>query len=299
MGKLEDDVDALFRLPLAEFTGARNALAAQLKKGGRADEANFVKALGKPPVSAWAVNQLYWKHRDAFDRLISTGDRFRKAQTSRVSGKVADMRGALDTRRETLLHLSELAAALLQDAGHNPTHDTIRRITTTLEAMSAYASLPDAPRPGRLTHDVDPPGFESLASFVPSAGMKELARAVTSTRPKPIDTPKVEETRQARITAAKASLQEAKSALSEARIRAQTAEADHKKASAEAKEAEKQKREAEERLDKARTASQDAARRARNVAVEVEKASKAFEDAKRNVEKATEELESLFREPAR
>jgi hypothetical protein len=30
--KLEDDVDALFRLPLAEFTAARNTLAARLKK---------------------------------------------------------------------------------------------------------------------------------------------------------------------------------------------------------------------------------------------------------------------------
>ena len=33
--ELEDDVDALFRLPLAEFTGARNALAARLKKSGQ------------------------------------------------------------------------------------------------------------------------------------------------------------------------------------------------------------------------------------------------------------------------
>jgi hypothetical protein len=30
-GKLEDDVDALFQLPLAEFIGARNTLATQLK----------------------------------------------------------------------------------------------------------------------------------------------------------------------------------------------------------------------------------------------------------------------------
>ena len=36
---LEADVDALFRLPLAEFTDARNALAARLKKSGRGDEA--------------------------------------------------------------------------------------------------------------------------------------------------------------------------------------------------------------------------------------------------------------------
>jgi len=33
-GKLEDDLDALFRVPLAEFTGARNALAARLKQSG-------------------------------------------------------------------------------------------------------------------------------------------------------------------------------------------------------------------------------------------------------------------------
>lgn len=74
-GKPEDDVDALFRLPLAEFTGARNALAAKLKKSGRGDEAVRVKALAKPSISAWAVNQLYWNHREAFDRLIASAER--------------------------------------------------------------------------------------------------------------------------------------------------------------------------------------------------------------------------------
>src|SRR5439155_116321 len=72
---LGDDIDALFAVPLTGFTGARNALAARLKQGGRGDEAERVKALGKPSVSAWAVNQLYWKHRKAFDRLIETGQR--------------------------------------------------------------------------------------------------------------------------------------------------------------------------------------------------------------------------------
>jgi hypothetical protein len=309
MSKLDAQVDELFRLPLAEFTGARNALAARLKKEGRVDDSNFVKALSKPPISAWAVNQLYWDHREAFERLITTGDRFRKAQTSRVAGKVADMRGALDSRREALLHLSDLATALLQDAGHNPSPDVLRRITTTLEALSAYASLPNAPRAGRLTQDVDPPGFESLASMIPTAGMKELLqepkrvtsspklRAVdTSTRQKPADSRKLEETRQERIAAAKASLQDAKSALIEARARAQSTEAEQKQANTDAKRAEKDKLEAEERLDKARTALQDATRRARSVAIEVEKAAKALEDAKSNVEKASKELESSFRQ---
>ena len=100
-GKL-NDVDALFRLPLAEFISARKTLAARLKQGGNGNEADRVKALVKPSISAWAVNQLYWNHREAFDRLIATGQRFRQAQTSRSASKVADIRGALDARREVL-----------------------------------------------------------------------------------------------------------------------------------------------------------------------------------------------------
>ena len=315
-GKLEDDVDGLFRLPLAEFTAARNTLAAQLKKVGRGDEADLVKALVKPSISAWTVNQLYWQHREAFDRLIESGGRFHKAQSSRLAGKLADMRRALDARREALMHLSDLATSLLRDAGHNPTPDTIRRITTTLEAMSAYASRSNAPRQGRLTHDVDPPGFESLASLIPGAGMTELTEkparvppsqksgsAAPNTRRKLApddDVRQLEATRKARIAAAKVSLQEAKRVLIQARDRAQSLQAAQKKADAEAKEAEKQSREAEERLEKARAASEDAAQRVRSVAVEVEEAAKSMEDAERTVEKRSEELEKLFREsPAR
>ncbi len=314
--KLDDDVDALFRLPLAEFTDARNSLAARLKKSGRGDEAFLVKALVKPSISAWAVNQLYWNHRDAFDRLIATGERFRQAQASRLARKVADMRGALDGRREALSHLSDLATALLRNAGHNPSLDTVRRITTTLEGMSVYASRSDAPRPGRLTNDVDPPGFESLASLIPDVSMtertkeparvtqsQESGRGVTSTQRKaesPADVRQFEETRQARIADAKASLQEAKRLLTDARARAQSLEATQKKAYAEAKDAEKHRREAEQRFEKARTASEDAARRARSIAAEVEEAAKVVKDAKGTVEKASKELEKLFREsPAR
>jgi hypothetical protein len=297
---------------LAEFTAARNTLAARLKQGGRGNEAERVKGLVKPSISAWAVNQLYWNHRDAFDRLIAPSERFRQAQASRLARKVADMRGALDARREALSHLSALATVLLRNAGHNPTPETIHRITTTLEAISAYASLPDASRPGRLTHDMDPPGFESLASLIPGAGMTELTeetarvtssqksgRDATSAQPRTAsagNARQLEETRQARIAAAKASLQEAKRLVTDARARGQSLEAAQKKAYAEAKDAEKHRRDAEERFEKARAASEDAARHARSIAAEVEEATKVVEDAKRTVEKASKELEKVFRE---
>ena len=259
-GKLNDDVDELFKLPLAEFTGARNALAARLKQSGRANDASLVKTLAKPSVSAWTVNQLYWNHRDAFDRLLAAGQRLR--------GKVTDVRGALEARSKALLQLSDLATSLLSDAGHNPSPDTIRRVTTTLEALSA---LSDGPTPGRLIQDVDPPGFESLSSIIPGAGM--MKRTPEPVRVTAREARKLEETRQAKIAAAKVSLQAAKKSLADARTRAQSLDA-------EVKQAEKQLREAEEEFKKARAEAAEAARE--------------VDHAKHAVEKASKELELLF-----
>jgi hypothetical protein len=314
-GKLNAEVDELFKLPLAEFTGARNALAARLKQSGRANDANLVKTLSKPPISAWTVNQLYWNHRKAFEALLAAGQRIRKAQTSGLAGKA--MRESLDARREALVHLSDLATSLLTEAGHNPGLDTIRRVTTTLEALSALGSLEDGPTPGRLSQDVDPPGFESLASFMAgafttkagagrsaaeparsasksaSAGKRSgNVRAVEDAR----EARQLEEMRQARIVAAKLSLQAAKKSLAEARANAQSLDVAQRKAHAEAKQAEKQVREAEERLKKASVVSEAAAERAQAIAAEAEDAAEIAEDAKRAVEKATKELEALFGE---
>jgi len=261
--KLDDDIDDLFKLPVAEFTNARNALAARLKKEGRTNDADRVKLLAKPSVSAWAVNQLYWGHRDAFDQLIATGKRFRHGPTSR--------RESMDARRDALVQLSELATNLLRDAGHNPSQDTTRRVTATLEALSAYALLPDGPTPGRLTNDVDPPSFESLASLMSGGKSSEPAPA----RKKATIIADARKIQQAKIAAAKASLQDAKRLLAGTRAKAQSLESTLKKAKAEAKEA---------------------ARRAQTVAAEAEAATHAFEAAKRTFEEATKELESLLRE---
>lgn len=325
-GKLQDEVDDLFKLPLAEFIDARNALAKRLKQSGRANDANLVKTLTKPSVSAWTVNQLYWNHRAAFDRLLAAGRQFHKAQGSGLSGKVADLRGSLDARREALMRLSDLAQSVLSDAGHNPSPDTIHRVTTTLEAISAHASASDGPTLGRLTQDVDPPGFELLASFVSDVGagkstaapartsQKSTATATSAKQKTARDARPLEDKRQiddkgqaaqdrrerqdrqVRIAAAKLAVQAAKRSLVDARARAQNLDAAQKKANAEAKEAEKRKREAEERFKHASAAAEEAAKRAQTVGEEATAAADAVEHARRTVEKETKELESLFSE---
>ncbi len=293
--KIEDEIDALFTLPLAEFTGVRNALAARLKKEKLTDQAERVKLLSKPPVSAWAVNQLYWNHRDEFEQLIATGKRFHSAQASRSAAKVANMRDSLEARRQSLAGLSELVTELLQDAGHNPSQDTLRRVTTTLEALSAYALLPDGPRAGRLTQDVDPPSFELLASLISggaSPGAAEpSARTKSAIKSKTVDTRQI---RQAKIAEAKVLLQEAKKSLADARAKAQSSEAAQKKAIADAKETEKQKRTVEERLVRAKAVAEAAALRAQSANEEAAEAAQAVEEAKRSIDAATKELESLL-----
>lgn len=306
---IDNDIDALFRLPLAEFIGARKTLAARLKKEGRAETSDRIKALSKPSISVWAVNQLYWRHRYEFDRLVAAGQRFRRAHTSRTA-KAGELNEALDARREALNHLSDLASSLLREAGNNPGLEIMRRIATTLEAISAYPVLPDDQAFGRLTKDLDPPGFESLAPFIravattrrPEESAKGIAAnkpaAATRTTPNSTatkDVLSVAKAHQTAVASAKAALKDAKKSLLDARTKATSLQSVQKQADLEVKNAEKQKREAEQRFREASAASAAASVRAENLKREAERAAKEVTEAERMVEHAMKELESLSR----
>jgi hypothetical protein len=301
------DVDALFRTPLADFTAARNALAAQLKKSGHDEDAAAIKALPKPSISAWAVNQLYWQHRAAFDRLIEAGERFRKAQAAQLAGKQADVRGPLDARREALGRLASLAAGILDAGGHSSTPDMMRRVTSTLEAIATYGKSEQAPPAGRLIDDVEPPGFETLAALVPRIGGGD--RAGTPPRVLPFehhhrrasrkkataeeDRRRLEaERREARTNATRA-LREAERALAQAKKTAEKLETALKAAAARVKETERERAAAQKTFDRIAGAADAAKQEARRIAGDAENAAQAIEDAEREIDRATRQLESL------
>jgi len=158
------EIDALFQLPLAEFTAARNALAKRLKNEGRTLDAERVKTLVKPPASAWAVNQLYWHDPKAIDRLLTLGERIRKAQTGQL--KNADLRALLDEKKQMTATLLAKASAILEEAGQAASESSMRRVSTTLESLAAWGNMEGVPRAGRLTADLDPPGFDTLAALM-------------------------------------------------------------------------------------------------------------------------------------
>ena len=139
---LDAQIDRLYQLPLDEFTAARNALA---KESGAA--AAEIRALQKPPIAAWAINQVYWRGRAAFHGLTAAAAALRDAHTAVVTGKPADLRAAGKAHEDALEAVVKLAVAILRDAGQPATDATRQAIATTLRALPASTDPP-----GRLTH---------------------------------------------------------------------------------------------------------------------------------------------------
>ena len=160
--------DELFDLTPDAFVAARDGLARRLRREGDAEAAATVKALRRPPLSAWAVNRLARGDGPGLDRLLAAGERLRAAQQAALAGEGADeLRAAARAEREAVAGLVEAAAGLLREAGH-PATDTIRdRIAASLHAAAASPEAAELVRSGRLTADLDPSGFGSPAAERP------------------------------------------------------------------------------------------------------------------------------------
>jgi flagellar biosynthesis GTPase FlhF len=152
--RIDTELDRLYQLPPDQFTAARNALA---KEAGA--EGAVVRALAKPPLAAWAVNQVHWKHRDVYDTLIASSNELRKIHKAVLTGRQGDIRDAGRQHDEAVEAALKAALAILRDAGHPATDATRQAIITTLRA------LPGDDPPGRLTRTLQPGGFEMLAGL--------------------------------------------------------------------------------------------------------------------------------------
>jgi hypothetical protein len=165
---------SLYQASHEDFVSERKRLSAALKAAGDRDGAARLAKLGRPPISAWAVNQLYWRERAAFDELFETARRLQHGD-----------RSAAAPHRAVTLRLRAQASSILSDAGHASSDATLRRVTATLGSLAATASFDPDP-PGALSADRDPPGFEAWgianepeepsAAPEPSAGSSERAR---------------------------------------------------------------------------------------------------------------------------
>lgn len=274
-GDLDEQIDELFQLPLADFTSARNALAGRLKKEKRPIDAERVKALAKPPAPAWAVNQLYWENSKAIDQLAAVAKRVRQAQAGKI--KNVDVRALLDDKKRMTSELMDRASAILREAGHATSPDVMRRVSATLESLAVWGDTEGAPVAGRLTADLEAPGFDALAAVMGGAKIDAAKVLPFRASRKPVEDPAAARAR------AREAVQAAEKVLRESRREAAAAEAALAKARARTEAIEKQKEEIEARYAEAKE-------EARAASSEAKKATQAVAHAERSLAEAKESL---------
>ncbi|HEY8515742.1 MAG TPA: hypothetical protein VIS07_09545 [Candidatus Binatia bacterium] len=143
-------LEELYRSRPQDFVAARKRLAADLRQAGERDAAARLAKRRRPPASAWAVNQLYWRQRKAFDSVLDAAAKLRDGDV-----------GAAKDYRRGLGELRRRAEELLREVGLGASDATLRRVSATLAAIAAAGGFDPDP-PGALEDDRDAPGFDAL-----------------------------------------------------------------------------------------------------------------------------------------
>jgi hypothetical protein len=208
---VSDEVDALYALPPAEFTAARNELA---KRTGDAE----LRKLKRPSQAAAVVNRLAWHRRADVERLVEAG---RKLRTAQARG--AGVAEATKAERDALDGLLRAAR------GEGATSDAVlARVRSTLQAAAADDDAAERVLAGRLEKELEPPGFGPLLAA--AAATPRRPRQAKEERPRRDVAAErrrreAERAAQAELRAAEREEREAARALEQARRRVEAARA--------------------------------------------------------------------------
>jgi hypothetical protein len=157
----EGELDRLYQLPLNEFTAARYELVKQLRAQGEREKAQELKALRKPTAAVWLVNQLARERQLDVQRLLKAGESL-KSQVQAASGKSSFPEARRDEQR-ALDQLARAASEIAEREGIGS--PAVGKATETLRAASLTAEGREQLRRGRLTEELEPPGFEALTGL--------------------------------------------------------------------------------------------------------------------------------------
>jgi hypothetical protein len=292
MSRLAAEIDHLYQVPLAGFTAERNALAK--RAGGNAAE---IRALPKPTLAAWAINQVYWRQRPVYTQLLERAEDLRATHDATLRGRRTDLRGASKAHEESVEAALKATLALLAADGHPATDTTRQAIATTLR------SLPGDEPAGRLSRQLQPRGFEVLAAAASPGRVRPAPAPAKPRRDAPGDRGKdqaaraaaaarVAEAREA-VAAAARSAGQAEQLVRREEFEAARASRDAEKAQRRVKEAEDGVRQAEADLDEARRAAATADKASATAQARAEKAADELTAAKAREERARKQLDAL------
>jgi hypothetical protein len=209
-----------------------------------------VKKLGKPSIPVWAANQLARREPGEVRALLHSGEELRAAQQQALAGKGgADLQERLGEQRRSVRALARLGRDILAGEGRSVSDAIVERIAKTLDAAALDEGTRFLLRAGRLTEELEPPGFEVLAGMA-AAPAKRRGQGAK---------PKAGEVR-------------------EARRRVQEAQSESRERAREAAHAEREADRAESAAAKARSAARAARERADAAAQALEEAQAALRE---------------------
>jgi hypothetical protein len=162
--ELLDEAEALYGLPLAEFTPARDVRVKALLAGDR-ELSDAVKALRKPSLAAWVLNLLVRREPDQVAQLISLGGSLREAASS-LDG--AQLRELTRQRRQLTAAVTTVARRHALAEGHKVTESVADEVESTLTAAMLDTGAAAAVRSGLLVRAFSTTGLGDLdaTSFV-------------------------------------------------------------------------------------------------------------------------------------
>ena len=255
---LDQAADQLYGLPPGEFTAARDALVKRLRADKQRELAGEVKALRRPTLAAWALNQVVRNRREDVDELLAAGEQLREAQEQLVAG--GDRSGfqqAAARERELVAKLARDAAALAAEAGEGTSQGLEEKLIATLHAAALDEETAAELGAGRVLRE-----RQAVAGFGGGFEMSAPAPKKAPKRTKPAKPAKDDAASRKREAAAEA---KAREKLSAARL-------EERKAGRERDAAAKAAARAAARLDKAEERAAEAARRLDEARGEVEEA---------------------------
>jgi hypothetical protein len=168
-----DEIDALFAAPLADFVAERKRIAQALKGAGRRDDAKVVAATPKPTLPIWIINQLARREPALVKDLDALTAQLRGAEGPEYAAGVVN-------HRRALAELRWKAEELLTETGHAAPPAVLNRVIANLRAAAAGDDTRPLLIAGRLTRDVEEPGFADLFGQGAAAQAAAPARAPAS-----------------------------------------------------------------------------------------------------------------------
>lgn len=180
-------MEELFRLPPSEFTAARDTLAKRLKAEGDKEAAAAVKALRRPTVAAWAVNQVALEQPELVEAVVAAGAALGAAQEELLAGGGRDaLRSATAARRDAVAEATKAAVGLAGEAQRDA-------ITATFDAAATDEASAEAVRSGQLTKELEAPsgfgmfGGGDIAAAPPATATEKADRAAAEAARKRAD----------------------------------------------------------------------------------------------------------------